>query len=344
MIWDFCVGNPPYNDEFGSQGGGENDNYAPPVYDKFMDAAYTVANKVELIHPARFLFNAGSTPKSWNKKMLSDKHFKVEYYEPDATKVFGNTDIKGGVAITYRDNTKDFGEIGTFTQYKELNTILKKVTSADESIMNIIFIQNRFNLQALYNDYPQFKKVVGSDGKDSRFEKNSFEKITIFSDNKSNNEDILTTGIYNNRREKRYIEKKYVNLNHENLYKYKVIVPVANGKGEFGSVLNGLEILEPQEAYTRSFIGIGSEETRENACSILKYLKTKFLRALLSVLKVTQMNNKDVWEYIPLQNFTATSDIDWSVSISNIDKQLYKKYDLSAEEIEFIENNVKEMV
>ena len=86
MKFDFAIGNPPYQDNTI----GENDTYAPPVYNKFMDAAYTVANKVELIHPARFLFNAGSTPKAWNQKMLNDNHFKVMEYEEDCSKVFSN--------------------------------------------------------------------------------------------------------------------------------------------------------------------------------------------------------------------------------------------------------------
>ena len=76
---------------------------------------------------------------------------------------------------------------------------------------------------------------------------------------------------------------------------------------------------------------------------MLKYLKSKFCRAMLSVLKVTQMNNKDVWKYVPLQDFTPTSDIDWSQSIPEIDQQLYAKYGLDESEIAFIESHVKEM-
>ena len=64
---------------------------------------------------------------------------------------------------------------------------------------------------------------------------------------------------------------------------------------------------------------------------------------MLSVLKVTQMNNKDVWKYVPLQDFTPASDIDWSKSIPEIDQQLYAKYGLTQEEIDFIESHVKEM-
>ena len=101
MKFDFVIGNPPYQDE----SNGDLRNYAPPIYHLFLDEAYKVADKVELIHPARFLFNAGSTPKAWNEKMLQDPHFKVLEYEEDSDKVFPNlsTPIKGGIVITYRD-------------------------------------------------------------------------------------------------------------------------------------------------------------------------------------------------------------------------------------------------
>ena len=59
--------------------------------------------------------------------------------------------------------------------------------------------------------------------------------------------------------------------------------------------------------------------------------------------KVTQDNKKAVWEFVPLQDFTENSDIDWSKSIPEIDRQLYAKYKLSSDEIEFIESHVQEM-
>ena len=71
--------------------------------------------------------------------------------------------------------------------------------------------------------------------------------------------------------------------------------------------------------------------------------KTKFSRALLGVLKITQDNPPEKWKFIPLQDFTSNSDIDWTKSIAEVDQQLYKKYGLSEEEIQFIESKVKEM-
>ena len=84
MKFDFIIGNPPYQEE------NNNNGRQPPVYHLFIDGAYQVADKVELIHPARFLFNAGQTPKAWNQKMLNDPHLKVRYYEPDSSAIFPN--------------------------------------------------------------------------------------------------------------------------------------------------------------------------------------------------------------------------------------------------------------
>jgi len=339
-LFDFCAGNPPYQESIE----GENETYSAPVYDKFMDAAYSVAEKVELIHPARFLFNAGSTPKAWNEKMLNDEHFKILEYEEDCTKIFSNTDIKGGIVISYRDDKKVFDAIKVFTKSKELSSILNKVSREmkEMSLMNLVFIQNRFDLDKLYEDHPEFKSNIGSNGKDSRLEKNIFAKIPIFTENPGD-DDVKVLGIHNLKRTWRYIPKKYIDTNHDNLDKYKVVITVANGNGAFGQVLSNMEIENPGEAYTRSFIGIGKCDTRECADNILKYLKTKFCRTMLSVLKVTQMNNKDVWKYVPIQDFTDNSDILWSKSIHEIDLQMYEKYGLNDAEIKFIETNVKEM-
>ena len=82
--FSFCIGNPAYQDT----SLGENATFMPPVYDKFLDSAFEIADKVEMIHPARFLFNAGSTPKAWNEKMLNDEHFKVLHYEENAAAIF----------------------------------------------------------------------------------------------------------------------------------------------------------------------------------------------------------------------------------------------------------------
>ena len=337
MKFDYVIGNPPYQEML------ENTSDRP-VYNDFMEASYRISDKVELITPARFLFNAGKTPKEWNQKMLNDPHLTVLMYEQQSAKVFANTDIKGGVVVTYRDETKNYGEIGTFTSYPALNAIVKKVVhkGSFSSIEDWIFVQNKFDLEMLYTDHPEYRKIVGSGGKEKRLTTPIFSQLGVFSDEWRNQTDLKILGLISNKRFYRYIDPKYIEQ-HENLKKYKVILPKSNGSGAIGEVLSTPLIGEPLIGYTQSFISIGALDTKNEAEALLKYVKSKFMRTMLGVLKVTQDNNKSVWKYVPLQDFTAHSDIDWSKSVAEIDQQLYRKYDLTADEIEFIETHVKEM-
>lgn len=149
-------------------------------------------------------------------------------------------------------------------------------------------------------------------------------------------------GRQNNARVYKYIRRDYVN-SPNNLEKYKIFVPKASGTGEYGEVLSQPVLAEPLVGATESFLSIGAFDTKEEAENALKYIKTKFSRALFGVMKVTQDVTPEKWKYVPLQDFTEKSDIDWTKSISDIDRQLYRKYGLSPEEVEFIETHVKEM-
>lgn len=140
----------------------------------------------------------------------------------------------------------------------------------------------------------------------------------------------------------RYIEGKYI-LENPYISTYNVLVPKSNGSGFLGEKLSTPIISVPLSGATDTFISIGMFKTYFESESCLKYVKSKFLRALLSIKKITQDNPKSVWSEIPLQDFTPNSDIDWTKSVSEIDQQLYKKYDLTADEIEFIETKVQVM-
>ena len=337
MKFDVVIGNPPYQEE--TEGTSDK-----PIYNYMMDAAEEVADKVCLITPARFLFNAGKTPKAWNQKKLNDPHFKVNYYEQDSSKIFSNTDIKGGIAITYRDNSKNFGEIGTFTSFSELNSIYHKVVGHNlfTNIVSIIFLQNKFNLETLYLNHPECVAIIGSNGKEKRLTTAIFSQLPLFTETQINKSDIKILGLINNQRVYKYIHESYLDK-HDNLDYYKVILPKANGSGAIGEVLSTPLVGEPLVGYTQSFISFGKFTTRVEAESCMKYIKSKFTRALLGTLKITQDNNRETWNNVPIQDFTSNSDIDWSQSIENIDKQLYKKYNLSQDEIDFIESKVRAM-
>lgn len=334
---DVIVGNPPYQVE-------TKDTSDSPIYHYFIDGAYKLAKKVILIHPGRFLFNAGKTPKKWNQKLLNDENVKVIFYEHKSNNVFPDTDIKGGIAITYRDKNIEYGKIGVFTSNIKLKYILEKVENREdfEPISKIIFLQNKFNLDILYQHNPQFKNIIGSEGKERRLTSPIFEQINIFSPKPHKRSDVRIFGLIKNKRTYKWIGKKFLDA-HGNLDKFKVVLPKANGSGALGETLSSPVICEPNTGFTFSFISFGAFERKEDADSLLKYIKTKFVRILLGVLKITQDNLPRTWSKIPIQNFKPDSDIDWSKSIEEIDQQLYSKYKLTKEDIEFIETTVKPM-
>lgn len=341
MKFDFVIGNPPYQE----QSVGDNKNYAAPVYDKFIDAASTIAEKVELIHPARFLFNAGRTSKDWNEKMLNSEHFKVLHYEPESWKIFKDTDIKGGVVISYIDSESTFTPIRVFTSHSQLNSIIEKVApKADsDSITSIIYLQTKFDLDMVYRDRPELVHVIGSDGRDKRFRNNIFDKVDLFREN-CNDGDAAIIGVVNNKRVWRYINKKYIDTTEDNLAGYKAIVARVNGRGALGEALSSPFVGSPGEGYTQTFLSIGNFDKKAEADNVLKYLKTKFARIMLGAMKITQDNSKDTWKMVPLQDFSKKSKINWFAPVDKIDEQLFCIYGLSDDEKEFIRNTGKEMV
>jgi superfamily II DNA or RNA helicase len=337
MKFEAVVGNPPYQETTENT----SDN---PIYNHFMDIAFKISDKVTFITPARFLFNAGKTPKEWNKKILNDDHFKVVWYKSNSTDVFPNVDIKGGVAVTFRDKSQHFGKIISYTSHPELETICKKVERRKdfEPISKIIHLQNKFNLNNLFALDIKYKNQIGSNGKERRLTSPIFEQLDVFSDKQTNPTDVRIFGLIKNKRVYKWAPISILD-DHPNLFKYKVLIPKANGSGALGETLSTPLVCGPNIGFTFSFISFGSFDNQVHAEFTLKYIKTKFCRTLLGILKITQDNLPSTWQKIPLQDFTENSDIDWSKSIPEIDKQLSTKYGLTQDEIGFIESMIKPM-
>ena len=341
MRFDFIIGNPPYQDNVENKGDRPN-----PIYDKFMDEAYSLADIVELITPGRFLFNAGQTAKDWNKKMLCDTHLKVLDYYPKSSDVFVNADIKGGVAITIHNINEFFGEIGTFTAFSELNNIVSKVKKTHDTFLNsIVSSQGIYHFsKKAYVEFPEIQSFSGK-GTGSKIVSSIVEKLPdLFLDMKPQNGCYVEMiGRSPSGRFSKFILREYL---EEVCYTdaYKVLIPEANGSGAIGEVLSTPLIGEPLIGVTDTFLCVGCFDNKKEAEALFKYIKTKFARCMLGVNKVTQHNPKSTWKDVPLQDFTANSDIDWSKSIPEIDQQLYAKYGLDEEEITFIESHVKEMM
>ena len=321
------VGNPPYQIN-------TDTNFAVPVYNLFFDAAKSLnPDYLTLIHPARFLFNAGATPKSWNNQMLNDPHLSVPLYEPNSQKIFSGVDIKGGVCITFWDKNQTHGGLGgSFIAYEELRSILAKTKSG--GFDEIVGPRGETKLTVVLDKkYPN----------DLRIAPNYFDRFPeVFIKSPDTKHQIKIIGLEKgNKRTERYANSEIVS--DPKLNNWKVFLPKSNGSGAIGEVLSTPLTGEPLTGCTYSFLQIGSFDSKSEAQNCMKYIKSKFCRAMLGTLKVTQDNPKSVWKNVPLQDFSEKSDIDWARSIADIDKQLYKKYDFNQEEIDFIETHVKAM-
>lgn len=358
-MFDFVIGNPPYQDSESVN------NRAGAVYPFFYDVAEKLAEASLLISPARFLFNTGLTSKEWNEKMLNDSHIKVLEYYPDSSSVFSNTDIKGGVVTVYRNNSKHFEKIETFIPDPILRTLATKF-STNENEFSAIMHGGRSDLKfndIFLQDYPKVPSILLgnirkkhpsaeclSPNEEYELKSSSFETLSSFFVNEKPKDEgnyYKLVGLLNGKRVLRYIERKYMTPrypNNNNVNSFKVFVPESNGSGAIGEVLSTPLIGTPLMSCTPTFISIGSFNSLEEAEHCLRYIKTKFCRVLLGIMKTTQHNPAPAWKYVPLQDFTSSSDIDWSKSIHEIDLQLYKKYGLDQHEIDFIETHVKEMV
>ena len=340
MKIDAIIGNPPY--QMTVEGNGR----AKPVYHLFIDLASQLSQRVSLITPARYLFNAGFTPTEWNNKMLNDVHFRVVAYKANSTEIFPTVGITGGVAIMFRDAKQDCGKIGTFKAYPELDTIADKVGAKQEqSLVEIIYAESSYRFDT---SKPEVERLVLERlNGDRKIISNVFDKLPDFFSEEQRPGTVGFYGRTTGGRCFRYADKNLFG-EHPNLDKHKVIVPESNGSGAIGEVpctpIIGTPIIGvPLIGATQTFLTIGAFDTRAEAEACLKYVKTKFARTLLGILKVTQHNPKDTWRLVPLQDFTNRSDIDWTQSVSDIDRQLYRKYALSESEISFIEEKVRAM-
>ncbi len=226
--------------------------------------------------------------------MLADPHLRVAHFEPDSHRLFpGLADtIKGGIAVTFRDANQTLGPIGKFTKYLELDGILGKVTNRHpKSIMDVTINRSSHTYdRRLFNEHPDAATAIGHTNL-SQIMSNAFDVLTNYfheEQPQDGAEYVKVLGYTSRKRAYRWMRRDYLKL-HPSADKWKVAVAKANGTGSttdfFGIPLTNPTILGPGTIVTNTFITIGSLDTEDQAQALLKYLKSKFARAMLGVLK-----------------------------------------------------------
>ncbi|MCQ2966818.1 MAG: Eco57I restriction-modification methylase domain-containing protein [Alphaproteobacteria bacterium] len=337
MKFDVVIGNPPYQVSDGGHG-----SSSKPVYDDFFDASVSLNPEyISMIMPSRWM-TGGKGLDNFRNRMINDRRLKLLHDYMNSADCFKSVSIEGGVCffIWDKNNTQ---KCRIFTHTSEGEVVFSERYLSDGD-MDVV-IREVKSLSII----EKVKKHEFNPFSDCVLPRNPFgiENIDSYITNKE--EKIKILGRFGNEREKKFVSNKYtINKNENIVEKWKVFISKADGAaGQLGNpiparILGKAELGEPNVICTETFLAIAPFASELEAKNVIFYMKTKFLRFMVGIRKLKNMT-RETYSFVPLQDFTENSDIDWSKSIPEIDQQLYKKYDLSDEEIAFIEKMIKPM-
>lgn len=341
MKFDAVVGNPPYME---MDGGAQAS--AKPIYQYFVTVGKQLNPKyLSFIMPTRW-YSGGRGLEDFRTQMINDNHIQVLYDCLTPDDIFPNTNIRGGICYflwnSKHDNNANLTKVVTVENGNTVFEIMRKLKYLDLDI----FIRDGRSLNIvgkvqdacdnMLSNYVSSLRPFGLRG--------YFVNDKKFRDDKKGLEDPIIC--YGKGKKIGYILLDEVPTNKDKINKWKIFTPRANNIGtELNDDNLNCFIGKPGTVCTESYImiGIGLSLDELKCINLCKYLTTKFTRFMHSIAKASQDATAKTYRFVPLQDFTQNSDIDWNSSVSEIDKQLYKKYNLSEDEIQFIESKVKSM-
>lgn len=320
MKFDVIIGNPPYQ-----MSDGGNGSSATPIYQFFIQQAKKMNPKyMSFIIPARW-YTGGKGLDSFREEMLNDKRIKEIHDYFDSEECFPGIDLSGGVCyfLWSRDEKTENCSIisnkngQTVKMYRPLlENGLDTFIRFNQSVSIIKKIRNKN--ERLFIDSISPRKPFGLPTKldIKKVKKNNEIKIYAYPNDG-------------------YIEKSQVIQNFENVEKYKVFIAKAYGeRGDFPYLVIGKPFIgEPNSCCSETYLLIGPYNSRDESENVISYMKTKFFRFLVLQKKNTQNSARGVYQFVPLQDFSKP----WT------DAELYEKYNLSQEEIDFIESMIRPM-
>lgn len=331
MIFSAIVGNPPYQE---IDGGGTGSS-AVPLYHHFVEIAkQLLPDYVSMIIPSKW-YSGGRGLDDFRDSMLSDSRLQKLVDFDDSRDCFAGVDIAGGVCyFLWNKNHSDLctvvnvsnnnrlvtqrqlGEHSSFVRDGKATTIIEKIVNKNTSLFSDnVFSRNAFGIGSY---------VVGSPTPSST-------SLKLFG----------SQGIS-------FVNLDLLGSNAALIDKYKVIMSKTSAehagqadKSGQKKVVSRVEILGPGTICTESYLVLGVFDTLEPAYNLKKYVISRFFRFLLSTILLTQNIAKDKFRFIPTQNCGSNSDIDWNQPMPQIEAQLHKKYNLTSEDITYLQSKIK---
>ncbi len=346
MKFDAVVGNPPYQENIG--GSNENASLSKQLFPYFISATIQLHSKyLSLITPSRW-FTAEAQDKSFlrlREFIINNNHFHSIYNYSNNKILFKDVEIAGGLNyFLYED---EYSGHVDFYECSENGKCLAKRPLFEDGIDVIIAQNSSIDILNKIRNHSEFsplsehatgRNAFGVVGKEE-----ALKKIAVKEAREGYVKLLCAHEII------LYVAEEMIQKNIEIFNSWKIFTSKANGgagllgDGKPVSIIGKSYIGAPKTACTDSLIPIGCFNSKIEAVNLQKYMRTKFLRYLAGILKTSQNLYQGIYRFVPVQDFTENSDIDWSKSIPEIDAQLYAKYNLTEEEISFIESMIKPM-
>lgn len=333
-FFNSCIGNPPYQELHKNSPKRKKSSFN--LWETVFKNLYSRAARTNLLIPAKILFGINRTT-SFADWLTNSKHFRFEYIIPNKG-LFNEIVFLPFLSIVSFDNSKEV-EKRIPCLFSELEGLISRLPEGKftEELTTSGFNFNPFELN----------KEGFICGTDSRIHTNVLAKYPrLFSDIPSKDSYRILLRTSSGKRAWKYVDKKYVGYSRL-INSFNILIPKIMDNREFLQdepidVLGVLELLRPKEICSETFRVFGSFESLKEAQNCYKYLSTKFVRAIVGCFKVHNKNSLCICSHIPMQDFSSNSVIDWSTSMKELDKQLYKLYACTEKEIAFIESRIAE--
>ena len=331
MQFDVVIGNPPYQLYDGGYG-----TSAAPIYQKFVEQAKDIEpHYLTMVIPSRW-FAGGKGLDKFREEMLNDHRIRVLVDFLNASDAFPGVDVAGGITyFLWNKKRSSHCQVTTIHQGKVDGPVLRKLNEFD------VFIRQASSVSILHKVWPNGvePKQSMADAVSSRsaFGYPSNARGDASASSIDNPIELISSATKANYSE--WVGRSGVRFNKGWIDKWKATfggATPAGGRPDKSGMYYGLSsirILPPQTVCTESYLVAGAFDNQEGAVSLDSYLRTKFVRFLISLRAVTQHVTKSSFTFVPIQ--------DWSRPWT--DAMLYERYQLTPDEIEFVENIVRPM-
>lgn len=334
MKFKAIVGNPPYQV---NDGGGSKGISASPIYHTFVSIATQIKPQfVSMIIPARW-YAGGKGLDEFRESMLTDKRIEVLTDFPKSRDCFSSADIAGGVCYflwndKYQGNCRFTSSIGPIRNTCERDLSEFKIFIRDNIGLGIIkkVLKNStlFYSSRIFPNKPFGLRTY------ARGEALPFDGALILHS---------SNGIG-------YIREEEVTKNMDLIDYYKVYIGLldpdragVNNATGGRNVITKVRTIGPKEVITETYLMLDALKSKRESDRCAKYFKTKFSRALLSIGTTSLMYSKDSFQFVPLFDYTDCKIINWDSNIQELNISLMNYFNLTEDEIAYIEQLIKPM-